>query len=683
MARMRVILRCCYSALTGLGLLSSASAAAEISLSLGSVRGAGWLADAVQLQLADAEIGNYRLMLDASRLSLPGPLGRWSNFRLRCDALQLADDAYRCPALQVDVDTPQGKQRLSGSLAFSDVEHWSVHLDGVRLAEGRWSLQASADGRWQARLQAKGVTPAGVLALLPGQPVPAWQWVGGLTAQVDAQGHGTVPDQMAVSLKLAKGGWSSADGLQAAESLVGSVTLKAHHKHGVWQGQFATDWTAGQVYSDPLYLEVAQHPLRIRSDFRWQGYREPLQLAGVSLRLGKLLAVSGSARLPLDAPAMADAELRMDVPELAVVYPVLMQPFVYGGALGALQLTGNLDARVTLRQGVPSVAVLQLSGVQFDDERDRFGLHGLTGILNWRAAGEPAETRLQWQGGHLYQVNFGASKVDLALLGDSLAFSDALVLPMLEGQLRIPQLSGTGLRGDTPIWKAALRAESLSLPALSAALGWPTLAGDLSVEIPAVHFADGVLALDGELLASAFGGEVRVTGLQLRQPFSPAPMLLAEASLRDLNLERLTGVFDFGRITGQLEGEVRDLQLVAWEPVAFQAVLQSPMNDALPHRISQRAVENLTALGNGGVVALSGTFLRFFESFTYDRLMLKVNLSGQRAELDGIAHANGGYYLVKGAGLPRIDVIGRNRNVAWRDLVERLRRIQLKGAEAP
>ena len=55
-------------------------------------------------------------------------------------------------------------------------------------------------------------------------------------------------------------------------------------------------------------------------------------------------------------------------------------------------------------------------------------------------------------------------------------------------------------------------------------------------------------------------------------------------------------------------------------------------------------------------------------------------LRGDAAEMGGIARSDGGYYLVKGAGLPRIDVIGRNRRIAWKDLVERLRRIQVEQA---
>jgi hypothetical protein len=108
--------------------------------------------------------------------------------------------------------------------------------------------------------------------------------------------------------------------------------------------------------------------------------------------------------------------------------------------------------------------------------------------------------------------------------------------------------------------------------------------------------------------------------------------------------------------------------------------LYTPENDDLKHRISQRAVENLTEIGNGISAGLSTTFLRVFDEFRYDRIDLKVVLQGAVAELDGLARSDGGYYLVKGAGLPRIDVIGRNRSVAWKDLVERLRRIQVEGA---
>jgi hypothetical protein len=78
---------------------------------------------------------------------------------------------------------------------------------------------------------------------------------------------------------------------------------------------------------------------------------------------------------------------------------------------------------------------------------------------------------------------------------------------------------------------------------------------------------------------------------------------------------------------------------------------------------------------------LSAGVLSIFESFSYRRIELEIELDGNRAELGGLAREEGGYYLVQGAGLPRIDVIGRNRSVAWKDLLERLQQIRVEGAQ--
>jgi len=143
----------------------------------------------------------------------------------------------------------------------------------------------------------------------------------------------------------------------------------------------------------------------------------------------------------------------------------------------------------------------------------------------------------------------------------------------------------------------------------------------------------------------------------------------------------LTETFSFGRIEGPLDGDVKGIQLVGWPPNRFDLHLYTPADGDSRHRISQRAVQNLTELGSGVPAGLSATFLSVFEEFRYDRIDVKVLLQGDRAELDGLARPDGGYYLVRGSGLPRIDVIGRNRSVAWKDLVERLQQIQVEGAQ--
>jgi hypothetical protein len=138
----------------------------------------------------------------------------------------------------------------------------------------------------------------------------------------------------------------------------------------------------------------------------------------------------------------------------------------------------------------------------------------------------------------------------------------------------------------------------------------------------------------------------------------------------------VTRTFEFGTITGRLSGYVSDLETFGWMPEAFDAALFTPPGDESRHRISQRAVTNLSSIGGGSgggvAAALQGGFLRFFDDFRYDRLGLSCRLANDVCVMGGVLPAPGGYYIVKGSGLPRIDVIGSQTRVAWTTLVRQL-----------
>jgi hypothetical protein len=257
-----------------------------------------------------------------------------------------------------------------------------------------------------------------------------------------------------------------------------------------------------------------------------------------------------------------------------------------------------------------------------------------------------------------------------------------LVIPVLDGQAALDsfRLKGALVAGQSPHWRASASLRDISLEQLTGAFGWPPFAGALAASLEDMRYVDRRLSVGGGLDLNAFDGTIEIRDLQIGDPLGGVPILEADATLRGLSLAKLTQAFSFGRIEGRLDGKLEDLRLVAWQPDAFDLHLFTPPDDDSRHRISQRAVENLTELGSGIPAGLSVSLLSLFEEFSYDKIDLRVSLRGDRAELDGLARDDGGYYLVKGTGLPRIDVIGRNRSVAWKDLVERLRRIQVEGA---
>jgi len=177
------------------------------------------------------------------------------------------------------------------------------------------------------------------------------------------------------------------------------------------------------------------------------------------------------------------------------------------------------------------------------------------------------------------------------------------------------------------------------------------------------------------LLIRGFVGTTTIHNLSAADLFSLTPKISADVQLNNLDLNSLTETFSFGEITGRLEGTINNLQFVSCAPVQFDAWFGTPAKDKSRHRISQTAVDNLTQVGNGGSDILSKSFLKFFDSFGYDKLDLGCTLKNNTCKMRGVDRAGKVFYIVKGSGVPRIDIVGFTDEVSWPVLIARLKRV--------
>ena len=126
---------------------------------------------------------------------------------------------------------------------------------------------------------------------------------------------------------------------------------------------------------------------------------------------------------------------------------------------------------------------------------------------------------------------------------------------------------------------------------------------------------------------------------------------------------------------GRIDADVKLLELADWKPVTFDASVRSSPGD-YRKRISQQAVQNISALGGGGAAAaIQRSFLRVFEEFGYDKLGLTCQLHNGICAMGGVEEAAQGYVIVKGGGIPSLTVLGYNRNVSWETLLARVQGI--------
>jgi hypothetical protein len=473
-------------------------------------------------------------------------------------------------------------------------------------------------------------------------------------------------------------GYSNKAGSQAAEALQLVSSGSAVPREGNWQVKASLAAKQGMLYAEPVYLEFKDtQSLDLSVALDWKSVRK--QLVVQSLVFSQPGVVDGrlQARLQPDADQpLQQVDLDIEQGHLPGLYATWLQPWLAGTALGDLDTEGRLQGHLSLIDGQAQSWQLTLDKLSLRARNDQFGVRKLQGQLKWDNGADLQLSTLAWQDANLYRLQFGAANLMLETGASHLKIQQPLVVPLFDGALHVDAFEMQVVDGQ-PRWSLDAMLTPVSMQTFSTALGWPPLAGKLSGMVPKVRYQQGELTLGGVLLVQAFDGDITLRNLRVREPLGLVPRLWADARIEHLDLKTLTRAFSFGRIEGRLQGQVNDLYMEAWQPVAFDAVFETPPDDDSRHRISQRAVDNISNLGGAGVAgAVSRSFLSFLEDFPYRRLGISCRLADGVCHMGGVAPAVSGYYLVQGSLLPpRLDVIGYAEEVDWVSLLERLKAV--------
>jgi hypothetical protein len=329
-------------------------------------------------------------------------------------------------------------------------------------------------------------------------------------------------------------------------------------------------------------------------------------------------------------------------------------------------LAGSIDIGLS---GLRAFAFTTV-GLDIADGEGRLGVHGLSGGLDWSASETRPATRLAWKALDVYRIANGPAQGDWRSDGGALTLQRPMAVPVLDGRLSVRSLEWRPAATRGKRLETSMVLTDVDMTAFCRALGWPEFGGKLGGAIPALRYVDDRFELAGGLSLNVFDGFVDITRLSLQQPFGDTPVLTGDISLNRLDLSLLTGVFDFGNITGRMNGKVDDLRLVSWSPVAFKAELLAGEGG----RISQQAVSNLTSVGGGSMAAgLQGAVLKLFKTFGYRQIGLNCTLQAAVCRMGGLDTDKDGYTIVQGSGLPRLTVLGHQRDVDWPTLVRRLK----------
>ncbi|MFP5375100.1 MAG: hypothetical protein ACLGHW_09415 [Gammaproteobacteria bacterium] len=604
-----------------------------------------------------------RLRLQAARLAAPGlgydlrgldwdcALRRDGEGGWHCDGMVRARGG-RPLRLAVDLGQRRSHARLSQGPARIQVQRrgaapdlTAVDLVAVpatwaqALLARAWDAPVLSDGRLDARLQVLA-EPGGAL-------------------QVDGD------------IAVAGLDFDTPDASIAGEDLSGRFALD-------WRKAGATTSVAldgtlhgGEFLAGRAYLDL-QAPVALRLQARGregEGWRLP----AFSWRDAGVLVAEGSAAF--DPQARLEAlDLRLHSADAAPLARRYLDGWLGPLGLGELELRGALDAALQVDGGRLRSAELRLHGVDAHEPQGRFAFSGLQGTVRFSGGDAAVASDLRWRGGALYGLPFGAAALPLESSGGTLRLRAPASVAAFGGQVRFDALAlQPPAAGERLRMRFGLTLERLDIARLAEALGWPAFQGTLSGTIPDARYVDDRLEFDGGLSMQLFEGRVDISHLALERPFGSAPSLSADIALDDLDLYALTEVFGFGSIQGRLDGRIDSLRLVGWRATAFDAHLYTDRKPGVPQRISQRAVQNISSVGDASfATSLQGRLIGLFDDFGYGAIGIRCRLRNEVCEMGGLRSGGNAFTIVTGAGLPRLTVIGHNRLVDWPLLVERL-----------
>lgn len=480
----------------------------------------------------------------------------------------------------------------------------------------------------------------------------------------------------------------SIDGETTLQDVAAGIELELYDNSGTWQAKTSLSITGGSMYLVPgievlgdipgFYIEVGDKPLSVNLAGKWDIRKNILYLDNFEYIHPDILKLQGDAEIIVaDTIKVPAFSIRTSIEKLEKTFPVYIQPLLLQTNFSELEVAGSLSLAMAYQDNQLGQLQLDFGDIYLDDKNKRFSLSDLSGNLSIQSDKDPVQSFLRWNGMSFHRLDFGAG----AVLFESVARNVNVLhwnnVNVLDGKLEINKFNMENI--GTPDFALTLDANlsPISMKAFTQAMQWPLMSGTLSGTFHGIKYSHNNLQLNGDIDIRMFNGDVVLRNLFIRDIFSEYSRLSANIDINGLDLERLTDTFTFGKIQGTLNGHVNDLVLENWQPIHFDAAFITPEDDDKPHRISQKALDNLNSLGGG----LSGTMSRgvtsFFHEYSYGQIGLSCRLNGGICELGGVQDAGDGFYLLTRGGLlpPWVEVKGTGRSIKWAHLIDGLKQI--------
>jgi hypothetical protein len=150
-----------------------------------------------------------------------------------------------------------------------------------------------------------------------------------------------------------------------------------------------------------------------------------------------------------------------------------------------------------------------------------------------------------------------------------------------------------------------------------------------------------------------------------------------DIAFNDINLEKVTEKIAMGKMTGIIEGGLKNLEIEYSQPARFVLDIDSVNTRGVSQNISIEAIESISILGSGSPGILNRGITSLFKDYPYSRLGIRSTLENDIFTVRGKIHEGDTEYLVRKGFIRGVDVVNQNpdNTISFKDMSERLNRI--------
>ena len=269
--------------------------------------------------------------------------------------------------------------------------------------------------------------------------------------------------------------------------------------------------------------------------------------------------------------------------------------------------------------------------------------------------------------------------IPVILSKNTVSIPENINISLFGGKLTVADVKGEEILLPSRRFHFGLIAEGLDTGLLSRDMTGEDVPGALKADFPVITYQDGAWSVQGKAVAEVFGGEVEATNIIAKDIFSHSRKIGVALFFKGINLEKITEKIKIGKMTGIIQGSLKNFEMEYGQPSRFVLDVESVKTKGVKQEISVDAINNISILGTGSGSAgvLNAGIKRFFNEYPYSKMGIQCTLENDNFSVRGKIHEGGKEYLVRRAFLRGVDVINQNPQnaISFKDMQERIGRI--------